>query len=75
MRRFLLVVPDSAPDPAPLVLVFHGFTRSPEEIEDTSGMSALAEEHGFIVAYPGHRLPPTLAVFPGAGRSGRGLRP
>lgn len=52
VRRFLLVVPGSAPDPAPLVLVFHGFTRSPEEIEATSGMSALAEEHGFIVAYP-----------------------
>jgi polyhydroxybutyrate depolymerase len=52
VRRFLLVVPESAPDPAPLVLVFHGFTRSPEEIEATSGMSALAEEHGFIVAYP-----------------------
>jgi len=52
VRRFLLVVPESAPDPAPLVLVFHGFTRSPEEIEATSGMSALAEEHGFMVAYP-----------------------
>ena len=52
VRRFLLVVPESAPDPAALVLVFHGFTRSPEEIEATSGMSALAEEHGFIVAYP-----------------------
>ncbi len=52
VRRFLLVVPESAPDPAPLVLVFHGFTRGPEEIEATSGMSALAEEHGFVVAYP-----------------------
>lgn len=52
VRRFLLVVPESAGDPAPLVLIFHGFTRSPEEIEATSGMSALAEEHGFVVAYP-----------------------
>ena len=52
VRRFLLVVPDSAPAPAPLVIVFHGFTRSPEEIERTSGMSALAEEYGFVVAYP-----------------------
>ncbi len=52
VRRFLLVVPAAAPDPAPLVLVFHGLTRSPEEIEATSGMSAVAEEQGFVVAYP-----------------------
>jgi polyhydroxybutyrate depolymerase len=51
-RRFVLVVPASAPEPAPLVLVFHGFTRNPEEIERTTGMSALAEQEGFVVAYP-----------------------
>jgi polyhydroxybutyrate depolymerase len=52
LRGFLLVIPESAPDPASLVLVFHGLTRSPEEIEAVSGMSALAEEEGFVVAYP-----------------------
>lgn len=52
LRRAVVFVPESVADPAPLVLVFHGFTRSPEEIEETSGMSALAEEHGFVVAYP-----------------------
>ncbi|MFH1330208.1 MAG: PHB depolymerase family esterase [Actinomycetota bacterium] len=52
VRRFLLVVPESVSVPAPLVIVFHGFTRSPEEMERSSGMTALAEEHGFVVAYP-----------------------
>lgn len=52
LRRAIVVVPESVAGPAPLVLVFHGFTRSPEEIEETSGMSALAEEHGFVVVYP-----------------------
>jgi polyhydroxybutyrate depolymerase len=68
VRRFLLVVPASAPDPAPLVLVFHGLTRSPEDIEATSGMSALAEQEGFVVAYPaGTGFPRRWLAAPGQG--------
>ena len=52
LRRFVLVVPESAPDPAPLVVVFHGFMGNPAEIEETTGMSAVAAEEGFVVAYP-----------------------
>jgi polyhydroxybutyrate depolymerase len=52
VRRFRLVIPRLVPDPAPLLLVFHGFTRSPEEIEATTRFSALAEEEGFVVLYP-----------------------
>jgi len=52
VRRFVLFVPESAPDPAPLVIAFHGFTRDPEYMEALSGFSELAEAEGFVVAYP-----------------------
>ena len=35
-----------------MVLVFHGFTSSAEEIRRISGFDALAEQHGFVVVYP-----------------------
>lgn len=38
--------------PPPLVLMFHGFGGSPQNIEAGSGMSVKADEAGFIVAYP-----------------------
>jgi hypothetical protein len=34
------------------VLVFHGFTGSAQGVRGTSGFTALAEEHGFVAAYP-----------------------
>jgi polyhydroxybutyrate depolymerase len=52
LRRFVLVVPETAPRPAPLVIVFHGFMGSPAEVEEGTGMTRVAEEHGFVVAYP-----------------------
>ncbi|HUU62133.1 MAG TPA: PHB depolymerase family esterase, partial [Acidimicrobiia bacterium] len=52
LRRFVLVVPESASDRAPLVIVFHGFMGSPEELEESIGMTALAAEEGFLVVYP-----------------------
>jgi len=36
----------------PLAIGFHGFSRSGEQHEQMSGMSAAADDHGFIVAYP-----------------------
>ena len=36
----------------PLVFVMHGFTQSAEAIMNVTGFNALAEEQGFIVAYP-----------------------
>ncbi len=38
--------------PAPLVLSFHGFASTPWRQEFFSAWDALADEHGFIVAYP-----------------------
>ena len=52
VRRFVLFVPEALAGPAPLVLVFHGFTRGPEDAERQSDMSALAAEQGFVAAYP-----------------------
>jgi polyhydroxybutyrate depolymerase len=52
LRRFRLHVPESLQAPAPLVLVFHGFTRTPEDVEELSGMTPIAEREGFVVAYP-----------------------
>lgn len=52
LRRFVLVVPESAPHPAPLVIVFHGFMGNPTEVERDTGMTGIAEEEGFAVLYP-----------------------
>jgi polyhydroxybutyrate depolymerase len=53
-RAYLLhVAPTYAPGKdVPLVLVLHGATQSPENIERMSGMSSLADELGFIAVYP-----------------------
>lgn len=58
VRRFVLVVPESAPRPAPLVIVFHGFMGNPTEVEEDTGMTRVAEDEGFAVVYPeGHGRP------------------
>jgi polyhydroxybutyrate depolymerase len=51
-RSFWLDVPESRAKDAALVFVFHGYTGSAESIRESSGFSAVAEEHGFVVAYP-----------------------
>ncbi len=54
-RRFALVhVPRRSPGARglPLVLALHGYGGSGPRMEAYSGFSPLADEHGFIVAYP-----------------------
>lgn len=53
-RRAIVHVPAGlAPDAAaPLVIVMHGFTESPEDIRATTHFDEVADERGFIVAYP-----------------------
>ena len=49
-RRYLLHAP-----PAPngsLVLAFHGGSETPENLQEISGLSTLADKEHFIVAYP-----------------------
>lgn len=38
--------------PVPLVFVMHGFTQSAQAIMNATGFNDLAEQEGFIVAYP-----------------------
>jgi polyhydroxybutyrate depolymerase len=61
LRECLLHVPPSytGRTPAPLVIVMHGFTQTPEAMESQSGFSVKADREGFITAYPaGVGFPP-----------------
>ena len=54
-RDYMLYRPASAAgsDTAlPLVVMLHGCTQSPEDFARGTGMNALAEEHGVMIAYP-----------------------
>ncbi len=53
-RTYTLYVPESYDEaqPAPLLLVLHGAGGSGERSRDWLGLDALAEEAGFIIAYP-----------------------
>ena len=52
-RDYRLYVPARAlPGPAPLILMLQGCTQSPEDFAAGTRMNALAEERGFLVAWP-----------------------
>ena len=52
-RQFIVRVPQNLPArDAGLVIAMHGYGSSAENIMAYSGLHALADEHGYIVAYP-----------------------
>ncbi len=50
-RDYTLYVPSRSH--GPLIVMLHGCTQNPDDFAVGTGMNRLAEEHGFIVAYPG----------------------
>ncbi|MES2713036.1 MAG: PHB depolymerase family esterase [Pseudomonadota bacterium] len=51
--RFKLYIPANRPDgPAPLLIMLHGCTQSPDDFAAGTRMNTLAEAHGCLVAYP-----------------------
>ncbi len=53
-RNYKLYVPKHLPAGAvPLIVMLHGCTQSPDDFAAGTQMNALAEEFGFLVAYPG----------------------
>jgi len=72
-RSYLIDAPAAlADEPLPLVLAFHGFRSSPEDLRGGTGLSQLAQQERFVAVYPaGHEGVELL------GTTGRGwdLRP
>jgi poly(hydroxyalkanoate) depolymerase family esterase len=52
-REYKVYVPSHAGDQRlPLIVMLHGCTQDPDDFAAGTGMNRLAEEHGFVVAYP-----------------------
>src|SRR5690606_29714059 len=53
-RSYQLTVPDglAAGEPAPLLIALHPFASSGKALRALTGLDALAERDGFLVAYP-----------------------
>ncbi len=52
-RDYRLYVPATQPEgPMPLIVMLHGCTQTPEDFAIGTGMNALAEEFGCLVAWP-----------------------
>ena len=52
VRSYFLHVPKQLTQPAPLVIVMHGYMGSADSIMSYSGMNEVADDEGFVVVYP-----------------------
>ena len=65
-REVIVHVPTMEPGARlPAVIAFHGYTAHAWQLEETSGLSDLADERGFVVAYPEALGEPTEWYFAG----------
>ncbi|MCW2615920.1 MAG: Poly(3-hydroxybutyrate) depolymerase-like protein [Frankiales bacterium] len=51
-RPYVLHVPDGLLAPAPLVIALHAHSQKPAAIREVSRLERLADEQGFVVAFP-----------------------
>lgn len=51
-RKFLLHLPESMDENAPVVFMLHGYAGNPESFARDTGMNQYADEHGYAVVYP-----------------------
>jgi poly(hydroxyalkanoate) depolymerase family esterase len=49
---YKLYVPARIAATRPLLIMLHGCTQAPDDFARGTGMNALADEHGYVVAYP-----------------------
>lgn len=50
--QYKLFVPHGIGPGAPLIVMLHGCTQSPDDFARGTRMNALAQEHGYVIAYP-----------------------
>jgi poly(hydroxyalkanoate) depolymerase family esterase len=51
--HYKLFIPEGRGDaPPPLIVMLHGCTQSPDDFARGTRMNALAQEHGYVIAYP-----------------------
>lgn len=71
-REVVVQVPSLAPGVRPAaVIAFHGYSAHADQLEETTGLSPLAAERGFVVAYPEGLGDPTEWHFSGSFGAGR----